>query len=100
MRKNRLMAVALAGLLAAAMLPLTIPDAGAGVTSQYSQTKKKKKVQAERRAVKKRNFATPPGEPNQAGMTDDCAYWYNIYGRMPVGCNRHGRSFYSWDFHD
>jgi len=40
------------------------------------------------------NFATRPGEPNQAGMTDDCANWYNIYGRMLPGCDANGRSFY------
>jgi hypothetical protein len=62
-----------------------------------SQTKKKKKTTQARPSVKKNYQATPPGEPNQAGMTDDCSYWYNVYGRMPVGCNKYGRSFLMWD---
>jgi hypothetical protein len=60
-----------------------------------SQVKKKKK-QANQ-TVKKNYQATPPGQPNQAGMTDDCSYWYNVYGRMPVGCDKYGRSFRLWD---
>src|SRR5262249_48006350 len=48
-------------------------------------------------AVRRNYQATPPGEPNQAGMTDDCSFWYNVYGRMPVGCDKYGRSFRLWD---
>ncbi len=63
-----------------------------------TQTKKKKKKPAPARQNVKKNYqATPPGEPNQAGMTDDCAFWYNTQGRMPVGCNKYGRSFMGWD---
>ena len=47
--------------------------------------------------MKKNYQATPPGEPNQAGMTDDCSYWYNTYGRMPVGCNKYGQGSYMFD---
>jgi hypothetical protein len=75
----------------------TLPafDTAAAAETQ-SQAKKKKKKQTNR-TVKKNYQATPPGEPNQAGMTDDCAYWYNVYGRMPVGCDKYGRSFRLWD---
>ena len=68
-------------------------DAASAAQSQ-TQVKKKKKQTGQ---VKKNYQATPPGEPNQAGMTDDCAYWYNVYGRMPVGCDKYGRSFRLWD---
>ena len=62
-----------------------------------TQTQVKKKKTQANQAVKKNYQATPPGQPNQAGMTDDCAYWYNVYGRMPVGCDKYGRSFRLWD---
>jgi hypothetical protein len=64
--------------------------------TQSSVAKKKKKASQAQRT--KKNFqATPPGQPDQAGMTDDCAYWYNVYGRMPTGCDKYGRSFRLWD---
>ncbi|MBL8906967.1 MAG: hypothetical protein JNM20_09850 [Rhizobiales bacterium] len=62
-----------------------------------TQTQVKKKKKPAQQTVKKNYQATPPGQPNQAGMTDDCAYWYNVYGRMPVGCDKYGRSFRLWD---
>jgi hypothetical protein len=65
--------------------------------SAQTQTQVKKKKKQANQTVKKNYQATPPGEPNQAGMTDDCAYWYNVYGRMPVGCDKYGRSFRLWD---
>jgi hypothetical protein len=68
----------------------TLPSLEAAATQ--TQTVKKKKKQSTQ-AVKKNYQATPPGQPNQAGMTDDCSYWYNVYGRMPVGCDKYGRSF-------
>ena len=73
----------------------TLPSFDSASAETQSQVKKKKK-QANQ-TVKKNYQATPPGEPNQAGMTDDCAYWYNVYGRMPVGCDKYGRSFRLWD---
>ena len=62
-----------------------------------TQTQVKKKKKQATQTVKKNYQATPPGQPNQAGMTDDCSYWYNVYGRMPVGCDKYGRSFRLWD---
>jgi hypothetical protein len=78
---------------APAALPIT-PD-----TAQAAQTvKKKKKVvqnQAEPRV--KKNFRGPrPGEPN-AGWTDDCLFYYQVYGRTPPICGKYGRSFMTWD---
>lgn len=73
----------------------TLPSFDSANAQTQSQVKKKKK-QANQ-TVKKNYQATPPGEPNQAGMTDDCSYWYNVYGRMPVGCDKYGRSFRLWD---
>jgi len=69
----------------------TLPSADPASAQTQTQVKKKKKQTNQ--TVKKNYQATPPGEPNQAGMTDDCAYWYNVYGRMPVGCDKYGRSF-------
>jgi hypothetical protein len=69
----------------------TLPSFNLAHAQTQSQVKKKKK-QANQ-TVKKNYQATPPGQPNQAGMTDDCSYWYNVYGRMPVGCDKYGRSF-------
>lgn len=72
----------------------TLPAFVAAEAQTQTQVKKKKKQTSQ---VKKNYQATPPGQPNQAGMTDDCAYWYNVYGRMPVGCDKYGRSFRLWD---
>jgi hypothetical protein len=75
---------------------VTLPAFAPAYADTQSQTTKKKKKQSTQ-AVKKNYQATPPGQPNQAGMTDDCAYWYNVYGRMPTGCDKYGRSFRLWD---
>ena len=73
----------------------TLPSFAPAQADTQPQVKKKKKQSTQ--AVKKNYQATPPGQPNQAGMTDDCSYWYNVYGRMPVGCDKYGRSFRLWD---
>jgi hypothetical protein len=90
-------------LLKVAALALTLGLGGAFTLPAFDQAQaqtqsqvKKKKKQANQ-TVKKNYQATPPGQPNQAGMTDDCSYWYNVYGRMPVGCDKYGRSFRLWD---
>ena len=90
-----------AGGLALPYSPLARPLGFVPLPASYSvasadtqtQTVKKKKKTTQSPTVKKNYQATPPGEPNQAGMTDDCSYWYNVYGRMPVGCDKYGRSF-------
>jgi len=93
MKLAKIASLALALSLGAAF---TLPAFTPAYADTQTQTTKKKKKQTTQR-VKKNYQATPPGEPNQAGMTDDCAFWYNAYGRMPVGCNKYGRSFMSWD---
>lgn len=46
----------------------------------------------------KKNFRGPrPGEPD-AGWTDDCIFYYNVYGKTPAYCGRYGRGFRSWDW--
>jgi hypothetical protein len=97
MKLGRLLAVAL--LAGAVVLPTTVADAAAASQSERYKVKKKKAHRYLNRqgAVRKNFRATLPGEPNQAGMTDDCSYWYNIYGHMPAGCDQNGRSFYIFD---
>jgi len=69
-----------------------IPD-----TAQAEQTVKKKVVQKQADPRVKKNFRGPrPGEPN-AGWTDDCLFYYQVYGRTPPICGKYGRSFVTWD---
>jgi hypothetical protein len=89
MKIAKIASMALALTLSAAF---TLPDFTPAFADTQTQTVKKKKKQTSQ-GVKKNYQATPPGQPNQAGMTDDCSYWYNVYGRMPVGCDKYGRSF-------
>jgi len=83
----------LAGFAPAALA--VMPD-----TAQASQTikkKKKKTVQNQAEPRVKKNFRGPrPGEPN-AGWTDDCIFYYQVYGRTPPICGKYGRSFMTWD---
>ncbi|TMJ38924.1 MAG: hypothetical protein E6G89_05360 [Alphaproteobacteria bacterium] len=59
--------------------------------------KKKKLVQKQAEPRVKKNFRGPrPGEPN-AGWTDDCLFYYQVYGRTPPICGKYGRSFMTWD---
>ena len=77
--------------LAPTVLPF-IPD-----TAQAAQTVKKKVVQKQAEPRVKKNFRAPlPGEPN-AGWTDDCLFYYQVYGRTPPICGKYGRSFMTWD---
>jgi hypothetical protein len=83
----------LAGFVPAAVIPvLSSPSEAA----QTIKKKKKKVVQNSAPRVKK-NFRAPrPGEPN-AGWTDDCLFYYQVYGRTPPICGKYGRSFLTWD---
>lgn len=68
-------------------------------TAEAAQTvkKKKKKVVQNQQPRVKKNFRAPrPGEPN-AGWTDDCLFYYQVYGRTPPICGKYGRSFMTWD---
>jgi len=77
----------------AAVMPVFSTEAQA---TQTIKKKKKKVVQNSEPRVKK-NFRAPrPGEPN-AGWTDDCLFYYQVYGRTPPICGKYGRSFMTWD---
>jgi hypothetical protein len=84
----------------AAFTPTALPlfSGAAEAATQTTQKKKKpaqKKKTAEPRV--KKNFRAPrPGEPN-AGWTDDCLFYYQVYGRTPPICGKYGRSFMTWD---
>jgi|EndMetStandDraft_5_1072996.scaffolds.fasta_scaffold1018495_2 hypothetical protein len=83
----------LAGFAPAAVMPVFSTEAQA---TQTIKKKKKKVVQNSEPRVKK-NFRAPrPGEPN-AGWTDDCLFYYQVYGRTPPICGKYGRSFMTWD---
>lgn len=80
-----------------AALPVFSPTADAATTQT---TKKKKKPVQKKKTTEprvKKNFRAPlPGEPN-AGWTDDCLFYYQVYGRTPPICGKYGRSFMTWD---
>ena len=85
----------------AVFMPATLPvltDIAQAATTQTVKKKKKtvqKKQSAEPRV--KKNFRAPrPGEPN-ASWTDDCLFYYQVYGRTPPICGKYGRSFMTWD---
>jgi hypothetical protein len=67
-------------------------------TAQVTHKKNKKKVVQKKQEPRvKKNFSGPrPGEPN-AGWTDDCLRYYDIYGRLPAYCEPYGHGFGMWD---
>lgn len=80
----------------------TDPVAAATTTAKKKIVKKKtvnkkktKKVTTNynRPRPKKRDYYGYPEEPNPAGMSDYCAFEYNIYHRRGIGCNRFGHDF-------
>lgn len=86
----------------AAFVPAAIPvfsdtaQAATQTTKKKTQTTTKKKKKPTAPQVKK-NYGPPrPGEPN-AGWTDDCLFYYQVYGRTPPICGKYGRSFLTWD---
>ncbi len=84
----------------AAFTPTALPVfSGTAEAATQTTQKKKKTVQKKKTAEPrvKKNFRAPrPGEPN-AGWTDDCLAYYQIYGRTPPICGKYGRSFMTWD---
>lgn len=90
----------------AAFLPVAAPvfadtaEAAAQTTPKKTTATKKKKKPAPKKTTEpqvKKNFGAPkPGEPN-AGWTDDCLFYYQVYGRTPPICGKYGRSFMTWD---
>jgi hypothetical protein len=90
-------------LIIAAMLAAFVPSAlpvvvaDTAEAAQVVKKKKKKVIRREEPRVKK-NFRAPrPGEPD-AGWTDDCLFYYNVYGRTPAYCGKYGRGFRTWDW--
>jgi hypothetical protein len=89
-----IIAAMLAGFAPAALPLVTIDKVEA---AQTVKKKKKKIVQKQQEPRVKKNFRAPlPGEPN-AGWTDDCLFYYQVYGRTPPICGKYGRSFMTWD---
>ncbi|QIG50416.1 hypothetical protein G5V57_23400 [Nordella sp. HKS 07] len=65
---------------------------------QTVNKKKKKVVEKNQEPRVKKNFRGPrPGEPN-AGWTDDCLFYYDVYGRLPAYCEPYGHGFRMWDW--
>lgn len=84
----------------AAFTPTALPlFSGTAEAATQTTQKKKKPVQKKKTTEPrvKKNFRAPrPGEPN-AGWTDDCLFYYQVYGRTPPICGKYGRSFMTWD---
>jgi hypothetical protein len=92
--RHLIVAAMLAGFAPACLPLLPVDEAEA---AQTLEKKKKKVVRKKQAPVVKKNFRAPlPGEPN-AGWTDDCLFYYQVYGRTPPICGKYGRSFLTWD---
>jgi hypothetical protein len=93
--RHLIIAAMLAGFVPAAMPVIAIGKAEAAQTVK----KKKKKVAEKKQEPRvKKNFRGPrPGEPN-AGWTDDCLFYYDVYGRLPAYCQPYGHGFRMWDW--
>ncbi|MGE4247943.1 MAG: hypothetical protein AB7F09_01040 [Parvibaculaceae bacterium] len=90
----------IAGMLAGfapAVMPLMATDTAEAAQTVVKKKKKKKPVVQYHEPRVKKNFRAPLlGEPN-AGWTDDCLFYYNVYGRLPAYCGKYGRGFRRWD---
>jgi hypothetical protein len=92
--RHLIIAAMLAGFAPAVMPVIAIDKAEA---AQTVKKKKKKTVEKKQEPRVKKNFSGPrPGEPN-AGWTDDCLFYYNVYGRLPAYCQPYGHGFGRWD---
>ncbi|MGE3872986.1 MAG: hypothetical protein AB7F74_08530 [Parvibaculaceae bacterium] len=87
----------LAGFAPAAMPFMAIDKAEAAQPVKKKKKKPAQKKQGQEPRVKQ-NFSGPrPGEPN-AGWTDDCLFYYNVYGKTPAYCGKYGHGFRMWDW--
>ena len=96
MRRPVLLALTLlAGVAFAGMPALIYVSAGDAKAATTTIVKKKKKVVTNynRPKPKKHDYYGYPEEPNPAGMSDYCAFEYNIYHRRGIGCNQYGHDF-------
>jgi hypothetical protein len=83
----------------AAFVPSTVPfiTMDKAEAAQTVKKKKKKVIKRTEQPPVKKNFRGPrPGEPH-AGWTDDCLFYYDVYGRLPGYCQPYGRGFRLWD---
>jgi hypothetical protein len=93
--RHLIIALMLAGFAPASLPIVTIDNAEA---AQTVKKKKKKVVQKQQAPQVKKNYGAPkPGEPD-AGWTDDCLFYYNVYGKTPAYCGKYGRGFRMWDW--
>jgi len=98
--------ILLAGLSVGGLPALTLatPDDAAAATTTVKKKVVKKKTTKKGGTTnynqprpRKRDYYGYPEEPNPAGMSDYCAFEYNIYHRRGIGCNRFGHDFMSFD---
>ena len=93
--RHLIIAAMLAGFTPAVMPVVAVDKAEA---AQTVKKKKKKLVEKKQEPRVKKNFRGPrPGEPN-AGWTDDCLFYYDVYGRLPAYCQPYGHGFRMWDW--
>jgi hypothetical protein len=95
--RHLIIAAMLAGFTPSIVPVMAIDKAEAAQT--VKKPKKKKYVQKKQQEPRiKKNFRGPlPGEPN-AGWTDDCLHFYDLYGRLPAYCEPYGHGFRMWDW--
>jgi hypothetical protein len=95
--RHLIVAAMLAG-FAPAIMPVMAIDKAEATETVKVKKKKKKAVEKKQEPRVKKNFRGPrPGEPN-AGWTDDCLRYYDIYGRLPAYCGPYGHGFRMWDW--
>jgi len=93
--RHLIIAAMLMGFAPSVMPLMTVDKAEAAQTVKKQKKKVVQKRQQEPRI--KKNFRGPrPGEPN-AGWTDDCLNYYDLYGRLAPWCNKYGHGFRLWD---
>lgn len=94
--RHLIIALMLAGFTPALLPVITTDKAEAAQTIKKKKKKKPAVVRRQEPRVKK-NFRGPrPGEPD-AGWTDDCLFYYNVYGKTPAYCGKYGHGFRMWD---
>ena len=96
MKRSLLVAVTLlAGFAIAGAPALTYVNAGNAEAATATVKKKKNKLVTNynRPKPKRHDYYGYPEEPNPAGMSDYCAFEYNIYHRRGIGCIEYGHDF-------
>jgi hypothetical protein len=98
--RHLIVAAMLAGFAPVLMPSMTVDKAEAAqtVTKKKKKFVQKKVVRKNQEVRVKKNFRGPrPGEPD-AGWTDDCIFYYNVYGKTPAYCGKYGHGFRMWDW--